>query len=350
MQNRKPASSDIEMPESFGFQWHITDRCAGRCLHCYQDRFDGSKEQSCDDLKRISDHIMTSLPVPVSINLTGGEPLLYPGFFDLLGHISEYNTIEELNVITSATVLGEAVLEKLSIVTRLTYIKVSLESNDPAVNDSIRGSGHFEKVVHNIGRLVNAGHSVVLMVTLGSCNFDSVAGICGLAGTLGVSGVIFERYVPLGRGKGIVSNLLSPHEWAFVIQEICRIGEVDTGIEDLLAYKAFWVDMSDGEGGEAGSVRGALCNLGPSSMALMPDGTVFPCRRLPFSVGKMPEESIFQILERLQKYSPRVLKSQMKGSQCGSCGHDECVGCRALTISLGGGLLDDDPQCPIRCF
>lgn len=344
MQNRDYASSDFEMPEDFGFQWHITDRCAGRCLHCYQDRFDGSNEKNYDDLKRITDHIMTSLPVPVSINLTGGEPLLYPRFFDLLRHIGEYDNIDEFNIITSATVLNEAVLEKLASVTRLTSIRVSLESHEPAVNDSIRGEGHYDKVVRNIGRLVNTGHSVVLMVTLGSYNTDSVAGICCLAGELGVKGVIFERYVPLGQGKEIVSKVLKPQQWCSVIQEICRVACVDAVLEDLIPYKAFWVEVN---GEEVGSVRGALCNLGTSSMALMPDGTVYPCRRLPVPVGKLLEESIIQIIQKLQKYSPRVLKSQMRGGRCGSCDYNECVGCRALTMSMDGGLLGDDPQCPI---
>ncbi|MFP4162852.1 MAG: radical SAM/SPASM domain-containing protein [Chitinispirillaceae bacterium] len=340
-------NSDFKLPESFGFQWHITDRCAGRCLHCYQHGFGSEGELSCDELKQFADLIMNSLPVPVSINLTGGEPLLYPRFFELASHIGTFDNLEELNIITSGTVLDKAVMDHFAALPKLTSIKISLESHIPEVNDSIRGRGHFRNVLDNIALLLDAGYPVVLMVTLGAYNHDSVAGLCTLAGKIGVSGVIFERYVPLGRGMSLKDNVLSSRQWAGVVGGICNAAEVDVGIEDLLPYKAFWVDMNDGEEGKPLSLRGALCNLGSSSMALMPDGTVFPCRRLPLGVGKIPDDSVFQILGELQKFSPSVLKSEMNGSGCFSCGHEECAGCRALALALGGELLGEDIQCPI---
>jgi hypothetical protein len=38
-------------------------------------------------------------------------------------------------------------------------------------------------------------------------------------------------------------------------------------------------------------------------MALMPDGTVYPCRRFPLPVGKLPDDKMEKILAELGGYS-----------------------------------------------
>jgi hypothetical protein len=61
--------------------------------------------------------------------------------------------------------------------------------------------------------------------------------------------------------------------------------------------------MPHGTLGDGCEVSGAFCDLGPSSMALMPDGTVYPCRRVPIAVGKLPDDGMGGILGRLGEYS-----------------------------------------------
>ncbi|HRU32441.1 MAG TPA: radical SAM/SPASM domain-containing protein, partial [bacterium] len=70
------------MVKDFSFQWHITDLCNLRCRHCYQDRFDKERELPVEDCERIISDMVTSLEVSgyesLSINITGGEPLISP--------------------------------------------------------------------------------------------------------------------------------------------------------------------------------------------------------------------------------------------------------------------------------
>ncbi len=334
-----------DKPDCFGFQWHITDRCSGKCSHCYQEKFDREGEQSLDRLKRTADVVMEHFSVPVSINLTGGEPLLFPELFDLVSYVNHFDNVKEVNLITSAMNIDGYKTEQICR-SGFSSLKISLESHIPSVNDSIRGQGHYEAVIRNIGNLRDAGQRIILMVTLGSYNYRAVPGLCALAGGLGIEGIIFERYVPLGRGKSQASSVLSHTQWKEVLCSICATADMETDPLELLPYKAFWVDVSSGL--DDISVSGALCNLGISSMALMPDGTVFPCRRLPFSVGKLPEQSMSDILSRLVLYAPENISSRLAGPVCSSCRFEQCAGCRALVMALGGELFDDDPQCPLH--
>jgi radical SAM protein with 4Fe4S-binding SPASM domain len=94
-------------------------------------------------------------------------------------------------------------------------------------------------------------------------------------------------------------------------------------------------------------LQGALCNLGDESMALMPDGTVYPCRRLPIAVGNVLKEPFETILPRLKRYAAPRIARDLRGSLCGMCGVKGCAGCRALARALTGDLLSDDPQCAL---
>jgi MoaA/NifB/PqqE/SkfB family radical SAM enzyme len=310
--------------DGFGFQWHITDRCAGRCRHCYQSAFNGKSELPIDALTRIADHIMAAIDAPVSVNVTGGEPLLYQcgkdgvdnhieslidcgrrgDVFDLLSHLSTFDNLNELNIITSTHGMTERTIGRLKSIPKLTSVKVSLESHDPTVNDSIRKAGHFKTTVGNIAALVRSGLPVTIMATLSKQNYRSVEGLCRLSAGLGATGVIIERYVPLGRGSTMSSDVLTSSEWSEILSAIIRVAEMDVSVTDLLPYKAFRVDTPLGKIGGSCEVSGALCNLGPSSMALMPDGTVYPCRRVPAPVGKLPDDKMERILEKLNAHSP----------------------------------------------
>jgi len=308
----------------FSFQWHITDRCYGRCRHCYQSAFDGGTELPLDDLKRIAGSVMSAIDAPISINVTGGEPLFYQchdkdrnsgkdngnSVFELMAYLSTYDNLDELSIITSTWGMDSSTVNNLLALPKLTGVKVSLESHDPLVNDRIRGDGYFDMAARNIEILSRARIPVTVMATLGRHNYRSAEGLCELAAGLGARGVILERYVPLGRGLEMSDSVLTSREWRELLRAVCRIAGMDTGADDgdaaiatLLPYRAFWIDMPRGLTGDACEVSGALCQLGPSFMALMPDGTVYPCRRAPTPVGKLPEDGMARVLESLEGYS-----------------------------------------------
>lgn len=300
-----------------------------------------------ETLIAMTEHIFPFFDGKVSVNVTGGEPLIFPGIFELLGHLSRYPNLGELCIITNGTVCTDVILQNLATLNILSMIKVSLESHDPAVNDAIRGAGHFAVATENIARFQVTGKPIVLMVTLQRANADTVPGICALARSLGVAGVIFERYVPLAQGRD-VEQVLHAVEWREVVQAVCRETDADADWRELLAYRAFWVATDPRSSDEP--LRGALCNLGRSSMALMPDGSVYPCRRYPHKVARIPDDSMVVVLDRLAAYDPVVVAPQLNGRFCGSCGYEGCAGCRALVAALGGDPLGDDPQCPFGVF
>lgn len=331
--------------DSFGFQWHITDRCNLRCAHCYQEDFSPADERSLDDLCRMADEVLgTVTDCPVSINVTGGEPFLVPHLVPFLSYLHRFPNLAEIHVITNGTLAPPPLLEALASQPLLRSLKVSVEAGDAGANDRIRGAGAFERVRRNLPLLrERTGKDTVLMVTLGRHNAGCLEGILKLGAEVGAAGVILERFVPLGAGSAMADQVLDASGWAGVMHDVARLAELDMEEDELLPYRAFWIELESGLPSDVGA---ALCNLGRESMALMPDGTVYPCRRFPESVGNVLTEPFSRVLARLEEYAVEAVRPRLLGPRCSACTWAECAGCRALVRALGGHPFGDDPQCP----
>lgn len=324
--------------KDFGFQWHITDFCNLRCKHCYQERFDKEKELPFEKIKFIVDKISETLKDrEISVNITGGEPFLRNDILDIVSYINEKENFKEINIITNGTVLNDNITNFLNNIEKFKYLKVSIESHNEIKNDYIRGKGNLKKVIENI-KLFNelSNKQILIMITLTSLNYKDLITFLEFAKNLNVNGVILERFVPLGRGKGLFNYYLKRDEWKEVLREIIYFLDSKLSPVELLPFKAFWIDL------KTNRIKGALCNLGDEAMALMPDGTVYPCRRLPIPYGNILTDDLNEILKKLKNF--RVdLKNKLKG-KCKNCLLD-CIGCRALTFAVTDDLYEEDPEC-----
>ncbi len=324
---------------TFGFQWHITNQCNIRCRHCYQDDFTSNQDLDTGTIKGIIDRITSTLQNGmISVNLTGGEPFLRRDFFEILDMLSAQRTFQEIYIITNGTFINSTIIEKLKVHEKLKGVKISLEGSTPELNAFIRYRDTFPKVIEGIQHLTAASIPVLLMFTLGSYNYHDVQGMLELARDLGVGGAILERFVPLGRGAGMADEYLKKEEWLTVIKKCINVLDLGISPYDFLPYRALWVDFKDDV-----SVHGAQCNLGDESMALMPNGDVYPCRRLPVVIGNVVRVDFQVILDRLRAY--REGFDRTLSGLCADCPVIGCIGCRALAHAVTDGLYAEDPQC-----
>ena len=277
-----------------------------------------------------------------SVSLTGGEPLLVAGLFELVEHLS--SSFEDVALITSGTVTDDRILGRIRDAAVLTTVKVSLESADPAVHDRIRGEGSFARVRAGIERLLGTGKAVVAMVTLSRPNLGSLDRTLRWAEATGLAGVVVERFVPLGRGRAMAAAALGAGEWAAAVETVLRAAGLEAEPEGLAPFSAFWLSTDPDE---PERLRGARCNLGDESMALMPDGTVYPCRRLPLPQGNVLAEPFEAILGRLARWSPDAVRPRLRSEPCARCAVEGCAGCRAAALALRGDPLGGDPFCPL---
>jgi radical SAM protein with 4Fe4S-binding SPASM domain len=326
--------------KEFGFQWHITNYCNLRCRHCYQDNFTDEDDLDTASLKGLVKKITTAVKDrPVYVNITGGEPFLRDDLFGILRVMEKINNIREYNIITNVLPLDRDKIRESESLAKLKQFKISLECSDSELNDAIRGRGSFKKIMANYELLREfSTKQRVLMFTLGGYNYRKVKEMLEFSNERGADAVILERFVPLGRGAGLRDGYLKNGEWREVVKALISFCDLAVLPNELLAYKAFYVDLKDHREAE-----GALCNLGDQSMALMPNADVYPCRRLPVKIGNAIKDDFGDILIRLQLLR-ESLEKDVQG-KCGSCPVEDCYGCRAIAYAETGNLYAEDPQC-----
>ena len=79
----------------FSFQWHITDCCDQRCKHCYLFA-EGHPELVSVSVERARTVVDSCLDMCNRMGgrlpylyITGGDPLLHPDIWDILGYVKE---------------------------------------------------------------------------------------------------------------------------------------------------------------------------------------------------------------------------------------------------------------------
>ena len=334
----------------FGFQWHLTDLCNRRCRHCYQNAHERESLSDGADRRRLAaDAVLAAIPnEPVTVNLTGGEPLLLPDLTDLIAHLESYENLAEINIITNGTIEDRALLTRLDSFQRLRSFRISLESGDEKINDFIRGTGSLSGLRRTIPLYREiTGKSVTLMMTLSRLNCETIKETVDFARETGADDILFERFIPLGTGLDISESLLSADDWYKAIRSIGAAAGLEIDPDELAACRAFGL-VTNGKAEPEDLLEAALCNLGHESMALMPDGSVFPCRRLQIPVGNILHEPFSAIRLRLAEWECSRIRPKLHGIACGSCPYDDCPGCRALARALSGDPLGDDPQCVLN--
>jgi radical SAM protein with 4Fe4S-binding SPASM domain len=331
------------MEKQFYIQWHVTNLCDLRCKHCYQDDFSKKDDLDWQRLKKVSDNLIKAVrewDKTACIHLTGGEPLLKPDLFHLLNDLDQQSTVEELGIITNGLLMDREMIRRLSGFSKLKKIKISLDGGDTETNDSIRSKGSFEKVMQNLPLIKETGtFEIIFMLTVMKKNFKSLPSFFKLCEDLGIDGLIIERFIPLGRGKESLNEVLSREEWKEMIGMFLDFFSIED-VNSFLRYQAFQVSLN----GEEPELLGAPCVIGKDGLCIMPDGVVFPCRRFPISIGNLLDTSLKQIWERSEILEKLRRKENLKG-KCGKCEIRDCRGCRSLALALTSDYLEEDPHC-----
>jgi radical SAM protein with 4Fe4S-binding SPASM domain len=334
----------VSMKDPFHFQWHITNLCNLHCEHCYQDDFSTKRDLDWSGLRKISDNLLDTIKEwdqKACIHVTGGEPLLRPDLSDLLDHLDQQSVVEELGIITNGLLMDRERMRRLSDFSKLKKIKISLDGADAEANDAIRSKGVFEKVMQNISLMSQEKRfEILVMFTVMKKNFRNLPSLFKLCQDSGIDGLIIERFIPLGKGRGIMNEVLGREDWNEMLGMLFRFFSVEGEHHSALSYQAFQISFT----GEEAELLGAPCVVGVDGLCIMPEGNVFPCRRFPVSIGNLLETPLKQIWRQSGLLQELRKKENLKG-KCGRCGIKDCRGCRSLAFALTNDYLAEDPHC-----
>jgi SynChlorMet cassette radical SAM/SPASM protein ScmE len=317
----------------------LTNRCNLQCRHCLATagkKLDNelTTEEWLALIQRLGE-----LKV-FKVTVTGGEPLLHPEVFRLLGELDSLGIVMRLN--TNATLVDDEVAERLASLKWLRSLNVSLDGSSAAVHDQLRGPGAFDRALPGIKALVRHGLRVGATAVVSKLNAHDLEGVARLAQELGLSHIALNNLSPGGRTAENWQTLwLSSAERQAVAERITGLyDELGTFVGSNFLSWHRTHSQPPRPGTNPSQIH--YCGAALESCTVRADGGVGVCNGAPdYVCGNVRESDLVDIWRdspqmRHVRALPQLTADDVEG--CRDCPYRfQCsTGCRADSWSMTG--------------
>ncbi len=352
-----------DLPKGRGSHLHIqyslTNACNLRCKHCYIDDYSYNPpfDVSSAIINRIFDVLDDYGVKSGSMFLTGGEPLLYPQFKEVVDLIAE-RFLKSPSLRSFAVKVGSngTTLLLPDVAEKALYAKekfaesginylyqVSIDGFTERVNDYIRGEGVLRKAVEGMKFLNSHRIPLTLHYVVNDFNYKEAFRMHEFSEVYGVKVefVVVTRYIPLSQ-KDFLKTITPKQTYELYYYLYShRI----TKTSALHRCDSLPIEF------EEGSFEGNRCGIGMGLLDVEADGTVLACRRLPVPVGNILKDDFEKIWNNDFLWEVR-LRDLFMEEPCKSCPFNKwgkCSGGAAcLSYSFYGDVKKADPMCVKR--
>jgi radical SAM protein with 4Fe4S-binding SPASM domain len=290
----------IGLPTSISLE--LTYRCQLRCSHCYIVDDDPRRHEISPEawLQLIEEAAEIGT---VLLLITGGEPTLYPGFWELLEEINKYHFLVRL--FTNAYDLDEKGVDRL-VRANVRFVEVSLHGADAATQDAISGvPGSFDRIVHSLRLLRAAGIFVKIKTSLMQQNYSSFTTL--------------ERFGAALGSRFAVSALLTPDNNND--PSVQRDQLTGAQLMELEQQRSRWNTMPVTCKFKHSFKTAIPCGAGITSLSVCPNGDVLPCLQTRMTLGNATRTS----LRRIWLHASRLVYwrgiSDLVYPECRECGY-----------------------------
>jgi radical SAM protein with 4Fe4S-binding SPASM domain len=283
----------------------------------------------------------------IEILFTGGDPLLREDFFKIVKYAR--NKGFSFRVLGNPYHLDEKVAKELKKLGIKAY-QLSLDGLEKT-HDFIRKKGSFKKTLRALKILKKVGIESNVLLTLSKINVKDLIPLMKLVSKIGVDVFSFGRLTPFGNCKIKKNDILSPKELRDILLdvlfEIIKLKKNGSKTRYHIRENLFYLllkELNILPKLPQNNIVYDGCSIGIDSLAILPDGIVYPCRRLPIKIGKVPEEKIVKIFFESKELNK--LREVNKIEKCKDCYlFSICRGCRAVAYAINKNPMSADPQC-----
>ena len=338
------------MKDYFSLQWHITEMCDQRCKHCYIFAGEDKKcslEFDLDTLSKILDNFVEFCErvdkIPY-LAITGGDPLLYSDIWGFLKLVHEKGI--RFNMLGNPFHLDYDVVKKLEEFGCNNY-QMSLDGLKET-HDYIRKPGSFDATLDALKYFRNSLVRTAIMNTVSKTNIDEIPDLVDIVVEHEVDSFGFARYCP---NPGDEDLMPTPKEYRDFLDKMWEKymkysdSKTSFSLKDHL-WKLYLYEKGLFDPKEFDNPNNLIldgCHCGIAHMTVLSDGNVFACRRCDSKIGKVPEESFYDIFmgEEMEQY-----RQYDKFEACSKCELGNfCRGCPSVTKCLTKNFYGRDTQC-----
>jgi MoaA/NifB/PqqE/SkfB family radical SAM enzyme len=243
----------MQLAQPLTVQLELTYACNWRCVFCYNPRHFDRTRLSGDEWIAVLDELRAL--GTLTIALTGGEPLAHPEFFRIAE--AARTRAFALRILTNASLIDDDAADRIAALPPL-GVEISIHGATPAIHDAATGrEGSFDAALAGAARLTARGVPVLMKTPVTSMNEHQIDELIALAERLDLPLQIDPHITPRDDGS------LEPLQYAASPAAVRRV--IDTGLGSGS------IPLTEREKGNAN------CGIGRITLAIDPEGNVFPC-------------------------------------------------------------------------
>ncbi|MBU4056238.1 MAG: radical SAM protein [Proteobacteria bacterium] len=313
----------------------LTNKCNLACKHCYaKSSQKANQELPYKSLKKLFPEIK-KMGVQI-IALTGGEPLLHKDFFKIAKLSKKHFPIVFLA--TNGYFINSLIAKKIKQ-SGISNVQISIEG-DKKIHDLIRGVSTSYQRARNAAKILkDLGVDVTLTPTFTKDNFKNIEEVFKLAKELKCD-MSIKRQISTGRAK--VEEEISSKDYKKLYQFGLKKNK-EKGSKIFMHCDPLRTIFKKIK--KKNILTGCIAGFG--LFYIRYDGKVFPCSKLPLSMGNIHKQKIKEILR-----SPLITQLKNRNNLKGKCGKCKnkflCGGCRAAAYAHKKELFNEDPACWLK--
>ncbi len=343
----------------FTVAWEVTRACALACVHCRaeaQPRRD-PRELTTAEAFDVVDQLAELNP-PVLV-LTGGDPLMRPDLFDIIGRAVDVGLRVAVSPTTTALVTERALVRLREL--GVTMVHVSLDGADAETHDGFRNvAGTFDRAMATLAMLRELKLPVQVGTTVSRHNLHQLDRIAALVADFGVRMWSVFYLVPTGRATAeqmiTAAEAETSWDWLAELSERAPFAVRTTaapqyrrtmlrrarerGQGDVRMTGAGYQIMELPEG-----LRTQGVNDGKGFLFIDHVGNLCPSGFLQIPAGNVRADRVTDVYRHAPLFTGLRDTAALTG-RCGRCTFAElCGGSRARAFAATGDVLGDDPLC-----
>lgn len=362
---RSVAEFGLTTPQRFSAPlfavWNFTNRCNLRCRHCYQSSDNSRQPDELTLTEKLELVDQLAEQYIAMIAFAGGEPTISPHLLPVLRHAGRYGI--HLSLATHGGTLTPRLAAQLAEA-GVRYVEISLDSVHPEKHDAFRGQpGMWQRTVRGMRHVVaqpGLRLGIAMCVHRGNC--DEIEDMLRFAADIGASCLAHFNFIPVGRGRDMVDEDLTPRQRERLLHTLNRwmqsgrIGVLSTapqlGRVCLTAAPPEGLQAcshaGSGSGIKARVVARYLggCGAGRTYVCIEPNGDITPCVYMPQQVLGNIRRRPFREIFRDNELWDVLCDRDRRSGHCAVCAFKNyCGGCRARADAYFGSPAAADPGC-----
>lgn len=341
--------------------WMITGKCNYNCLHCFNaaDNNRLQKEFSLEEAEKLVDEAF--LCGINAFTITGGEPMLHPGFLDIIRMIYDRGMyVEELN--TNGFFLTQEILDSMKSIGCMPLMKISFDGIGH--HDWLRNREGAEKDALRAIRLcIENGFKVKVQTNVHRLNVDSMLETAIMLSNMGVYEMRIIRTTEAPRWVQNAKDACLSFEEYYdsMLNLIKEYIKTDCGMEIAIwqfarvkpKEKIYYSEAYKCPGG---TYRDSIpvCKGNRGMVAVSADGNLYPCHQISgayiqngWFLGNVKTDGLKKHLrdgDYLRNVCATLKDLALHNETCASCKWFKhcCGGCRAIGTALTGDIFGTD--------